>query len=159
MLLVYVVNDHLESLEETLHLAIQDFKGNIIWETKEEVAIHPSSSQVVYSLAMNEFEINTSSSFLQASMGEAKSLYYFERPKNLELESSEIDMKVSKQADGFIIVLKSATLQKAVQLSASSMGVFDNNYFDLLPNREKQIYFSTKDTDVTFQLLSLNLLP
>jgi len=75
------------------------------------------------------------------------------------LESSEIDMKVSKQADGFIIVLKSATLQKAVQLSASSMGVFDNNYFDLLPNREKQIYFSTKDTDVTFQLLSLNLLP
>ncbi len=159
MLQVYVVNDHLEALDGTLYLSIRDFKGNILWETEEAVAIHPSSSQVVYRLAMNEFELNTSSSFLQASMGEAKSLYYFERPKNLELESSEIDMKVSKQADGFIIILKSATLQKAVQLSASSMGVFDNNYFDLLPNHEKQIYFSTKDTDVNFQLLSLNLLP
>jgi hypothetical protein len=39
------------------------------------------------------------------------------------------------------------------------MGVFDNNYFDLLPNQEKQIYFSTSETDVTFQLRSLNLLP
>jgi beta-mannosidase len=74
------------------------------------------------------------------------------------LESSEIDMKVSKQGNGFAIVLKSATLQKAVQLSASSMGVFDNNYFDLLPNQEKQIYFYTKETNVTFQLRSLNAL-
>ena len=61
--------------------------------------------------------------------------------------------------DGFAVMLKSATLQKYVQLSASSMGVFDNNYFDLLPNHEKQLYFSTKDTDVTFQIRSLNLLP
>jgi beta-mannosidase len=107
---------------------------------------------------MKELELDASSSFLQASMGEAKSLYYFERPKNLELESSEIDMKVSKQGNGFAVVLKSATLQKAVQLSASSMGVFDNNYFDLLPNQEKQIYFYTKETNVTFQLRSLNAL-
>ena len=92
-------------------------------------------------------------------MGTATKLYYFERPKDLKLEQSKIDMLVTKQGDGFAILLKSATLQKYVQLSASSMGVFDNNYFDLLPNHEKQLYFSTKDTDVTFQIRSLNLLP
>ena len=67
-------------------------------------------------------------------------------------------MKVSKHADGFAIVLKSATLQKAVQLSASSVGTFDDNYFDLLPNQDKQLYFSTREKDVTFQFRSLNLL-
>ena len=98
-----------------------------IKEEYEEPVFQPTLGDQTVSF-MNEFELNTSSSFLQASMGEAKSLYYFERPKNLELESSEIDMKVSKQADGFILILKSATLQKAVQLSASSMGVFHYNY-------------------------------
>ena len=38
------------------------------------------------------------------------------------------------------------------------MGSFNKNYFDLLPNQEKQIYFYTKDTNVTFQLRSLNTL-
>jgi beta-mannosidase len=158
VLQVYAVNDHLEDVKETLCVAIRDFSGNIMWEAEELVAVAANSSQVVYRLPMKELELDASSSFLQASMGEAKSLYYFERPKNLELESSEIDMKVSKQGNGFAIVLKSATLQKAVQLSASSMGVFDNNYFDLLPNQEKQIYFYTKETNVTFQLRSLNAL-
>ena len=91
-------------------------------------------------------------------MGTVSSLRYFDRLKNLELESSEIDMKVSKQGDGFAVVLKSATLQKSVQLSASSMGSFNENYFDLLPNKEKEIYFYTKETNVTFQLRSLNAL-
>ena len=113
---------------------------------------------MVYRLPMKELELDATNSFLQAAMGTATSLYYFERPKNLALEQSKVDMQVTKQADGFAIVLHSATLQKAVQLSASSMGTFDNNYFDLLPNQEKQLYFSTKDTDVTFQLRSLNLM-
>ena len=158
LLQVYVVNDHLQAFNETLHLTIQDFSGNIIWEIDKTVTVSPSSSQVVYTLPMKELDINTTNNFLQASVGAASSLYYFERPKNLALALSEIEMKVSKHADGFAIVLKSATLQKAVQLSASSMGTFDDNYFDLLPNQEKQLYFSTRDKDVTFQLRSLNLL-
>ena len=158
LLQVYVVNDHLQAFNETLHLTIQDFSGNIIWEIDKTVTVSPSSSQVVYTLPMKELDINAANNFLQASMGAASSLYYFERPKNLALALSEIEMKVSKHADGFAIVLKSATLQKAVQLSASSVGTFDDNYFDLLPNQDKQLYFSTREKDVTFQFRSLNLL-
>lgn len=159
MLQVYVVNDNLEAVDETLYLTIQDFKGNVIWETKKAIAISANSSKVIYRLQMKEFELDPTNSFLQATLGTATNLYYFERPKDLKLEQSKIDMLVTKQGDGFAILLKSATLQKYVQLSASSMGVFDNNYFDLLPNHEKQLYFSTKDRDVTFQIRSLNLLP
>jgi len=158
MLKVYVINDHLQSLNETLHLVIQDFRGNRIWEAEEAVKISSNSSQVVYSLPLKELELETVNSFLQVSMGEAKSLYYFEQPKNLALEQNEIDMQVTKIAGGFAIVLKSATLQKSIQLSASSTGNFDDNYFDLLPNQEKQLYFSTKEAGVTFQLRRLNLL-
>lgn len=158
LLQVYVVNDHLQAFNETLHLTIQDFSGNIIWQIDKTVSVSPSSSQVVYTLPIKELDINASNNFLQVSMGAASSLYYFERPKNLALAQGELELKVSKHADGFTIVLKSATLQKAVQLSASSMGTFDDNYFDLLPNQEKQLNFSTREKDVTFQLRSLNML-
>ena len=158
MLQVYVVNDHLEALDGTLYLSIRDFRGDIIWEAQEALTVSSSSSQLVCRLPMKDLEMDAANSFLQATMGQAKSLYYFERPKDLALEKSKIDMLITKQGDGFTVTLKSATLQKYVQISSSSMGVFDNNYFDLLPNHEKQIYFSTKDTDVTFQLRSLNLL-
>ena len=155
---IYAVNDHLHGVDETLQLIIRDFSGKILWETEEAVAVAANSSQVVYRLPMKALKIDATNTFLEATMGTVSSLRYFERLKNLELESSEIDMKVSKQGDGFAVVLKSATLQKSVQLSASSAGTFSDNYFDLLPNKEKEIYFSTKNTDVTFQLRSLNAL-
>ena len=158
MLQVYVVNDHLEALDGTMYLSIRDFRGDIIWEAQEAVTVSPSSSQLVCRLPMKDLELDAANSFLQVTMGQAKSLYYFERPKDLALVQSKIDMLITKQGDGFTVTLKSATLQKYVQIRTSSMGVFDNNYFDLLPNQEKQLYFSTSETDVTFQLRSLNLL-
>lgn len=156
---IYAVNDHLQGVDETLQLIIRDFSGKILWETEEAVAVAANSSQVVYRLPMKALEIDATSTFLEATMGTASSLRYFERPKNLDLKPSEIFMRITKQKDGFTVVLKSATLQKSVQLLASSAGTFSDNYFDLLPNKEKEIYFSTKYTDVTFQLRSLNQFP
>jgi len=156
---IYAVNDHLQGVDETLQLIIRNFSGKILWETEEAVAVAANSSQVVYSLPMKALEIDATNTFLEATMGTASSLRYFERPKNLDLKPSEIFMRITKQKDGFTVVLKSATLQKSVQLLASSAGTFSDNYFDLLPNKEKEIYFSTKYTDVTFQLRSLNQFP
>lgn len=156
---IYAVNDHLQGVDETLQLIIRDFSGKILWETEEAVAVAANSSQVVYRLPMKALEIDSTNTFLEATMGTASSLRYFERPKNLDLKPSEIFMRITKQKDGFTVVLKSATLQKSVQLLASSAGTFSDNYFDLLPNKEKEIYFSTKYTDVTFQLRSLNQFP
>jgi len=156
---IYAVNDHLQGVDETLQLIIRNFSGKILWETEEAVAVAANSSQVVYRLPMKALEIDSTNTFLEATMGTASSLRYFERPKNLDLKPSEIFMRITKQKDGFTVVLKSATLQKSVQLLASSAGTFSDNYFDLLPNKEKEIYFSTKYTDVTFQLRSLNQFP
>lgn len=155
---ISVVNDHLQGVDETLQLIIRDFSGKILWETEEAVAVAANSSQVVYRLPMKKLDIDATNSFLEATIGTASSLRYFERPKNLDLKQSEIVMQITKQKDGFTLVLKSATLQKSVKLHTSSAGTFSDNYFDLLPNKEKEIYFFTKDTDVTFQLRSLNAL-
>ena len=56
VLQVYAVNDHLEDVKETLYVAIRDFSGNIMWETKEVVAVAANSSQVVYRLPMKELK-------------------------------------------------------------------------------------------------------
>ena len=65
-------------------------------------------------------------------------------------------MKVTQQADGYSILLKSETLHKSVRVSADNQGFFEDNYFDLLPNQEKQIHFTTNEIDVMFQIVSLN---
>ena len=159
VLQVYVVNDRLEGINDILRLNITDFSGKILWETEEAVAVAANSSQVVYHLPMKKLNTDATNTFLEATMGTASSLRYFERPKNLDLKQSEITMRITKQKDGFTIVLKSETLQKSVQLSASNVGTFSDNYFDLLPMQEKQLYFSTREADVTFQLRSLNQFP
>ena len=41
-------------------------------------------------------------------------------------------------------------------MSADNQGFFEDNYFDLLPNQEKQIHFTTNEIDVMFQIVSLN---
>ena len=48
-------------------------------------------------------------------MKSANGLFYFERPKNINLNDSEIDMKVTQQADGYSILLISETLHKSVK--------------------------------------------
>ena len=153
---VYIVNDHLYPINETLELLIQNFQGEQIQKKHIAVEVSSNSSQLVYSLALDDLEIDTKDSFLKASMKSANGLFYFERPKNINLNDSEIDMKVTRQADGYSILLKSETLHKSVRVSADNQGVFEDNYFDLLPNQEKQIHFTTNEIDVMFQIVSLN---
>ena len=153
---VYIVNDHLYPINETLELLIQNFQGEQIQKKHIAVEVSSNSSQLVYSLALDNLEIDTKDSFLKASMKSANGLFYFERPKNINLNDSEIDMKVTQQADGYSILLKSETLHKSVRVSADNQGFFEDNYFDLLPNQEKQIHFTTNEIDVMFQIVSLN---
>ena len=77
--------------------------------------------------------------------------------KNLKLLKGEIQQTITKVESGFLVTLKSAVLQKDVFLYTKHKGHFSTNFFELLPNETKTIFFKTKTTvldDLQFKTLN-----
>jgi beta-mannosidase len=81
------------------------------------------------------------------------------RPKEMKLAKQEILKEINPTDGGFLLKLKCPTLCKNVFLSSYTEGVFENNYFDILPNEEKVIFYKTKasadDIIRSFEIKSL----
>jgi beta-mannosidase len=73
------------------------------------------------------------------------------------MKNSEIETKIEKKTEGFLVSLTSKTLQKDVFLSTDEKGKFEDNFFDLLPNESKTILFLTESkTAPKLKLKTLN---
>ncbi len=151
----YIVNDSLSELKGTLRLKMIDFYGKEIWANTEEIVVKVNSSQKVYHIPQADIDIRRFIYVIE--FNNSKSLYFFDRPKNLVLPKGEISTKIAKTQEGFSITLQSEVLQKDVFLSSKKKGHFSDNFFDLLPNEVKTIFF---ETDAEFlddlQIRSLN---
>ncbi|MDG2194193.1 MAG: glycoside hydrolase family 2 protein [Polaribacter sp.] len=155
----YIVNDYIESKSGNLHLKIIDFSGQEIWARNNTITVAKNTSSKVFQVSLDSLKINPKNTVLIASFLNNSSYYYFDKPKNLELHNASIKQEITKIATGFSIALKSTTLQKDVFLHSSAKGHFDDNFFDLLPNQEKVIYFKTTATSLDdLQIKSLNLI-
>ncbi len=141
---MYVINDDLKVYEGELNLEILDFKGKIILEMNDLVSIPSNSSLVYFEIAKNDLKyfsenkVVVSMSFKSESK-KVKSLYYFVKPKDLQLTKPTIQIK---KIDDYTIEITSDVLAKNVFLSANEETFFSDNYFDVLPNEKLQITLS-----------------
>ena len=136
-----IINDTFKAQKGNLDLKIIDFYGKEIWSYSKNIEVLENSSEHFYSLNLNT--INKEKTFLISEFNNEKSYFYFTKPKELNLPKGEIEKIISKTKNGFSITLKSAVLQKDVFLFTKEKGHFSDNYFDLLPNQEVQIFFET----------------
>ncbi|MGC6415319.1 MAG: beta-mannosidase [Bacteroidia bacterium] len=154
---VYIINDELNDIEEILQLKLINFKGDVLWSSSESIKVPASSSNLVDLFAIDsKITRDWNQVILTASFGPASNNYYFVKPKDLDLSEAEIEFEVKKVDEGFLIDLSATTFQKDVMLSSSVDGHFSDNYFDLLPQKTKKIFFETNSN--TFGNLSLNSL-
>lgn len=137
----FIINDTFEGIQNNLVLELQDFKGNVVWSDSIKVNVKPSSSEEFYQVPMHTYD--KTRLVLVAKINETSSLFYLEKPKNLNLLKGTISKTVLKTDTGFTITLKSAVLQKGVFLFTKYKGHFSDNFFDLLPNKEVTILFNT----------------
>ncbi|NVJ88600.1 MAG: glycoside hydrolase family 2 protein [Flavobacteriaceae bacterium] len=152
---VYIVNDNFNSIQDTLTLKIIDFYGKEIWSSTKVLSIEPNSSKQVYNIPNTT--IDKTSCVLVSVFGKAESNYFFEKPKNLKLPKGTINQQISKTNNGFIISLKSNVLQKDVFLYTKTKGHFSENFFDLLPNESKTIFYKSDANTLTdLQIKTLN---
>ena len=153
---VFVINDKLAPQNGILELQLIDFQGQIIWQENRVINV-PASDSHIYAIIQNErIKENKSQVVLKANFNEASSLFYFVKPKDIDLPEATLNMSVSKANDGFMIDLTSEVLQKNVYLFSSEKGQFSDNYFDLLPGTVKSVFFKTKATDAHIQFKTFN---
>jgi beta-mannosidase len=87
--------------------------------------------------------IDKTAAVLVTEFNNQKSYFYFVKPRELILPKGEIAKEIIILKNGFSITLKSAVLQKDVFLFTNEKGHFSDNFFDLLPNETRTIYFKT----------------
>lgn len=155
---VYIVNDLLKNLDETLVLQLYDFNGNVLWSSSTAVEVDRNSSILAQSFFVeNMGDIDGNEVMLEAKYGDHTNTYFFEKPKNLVLGKDDIHFEIQKVEEGFSIDLTSAVLQKNIMLMATAKGHFSDNYFDLKANEKKTILFQTASLflgEVTYKSLN-----
>ncbi len=154
---VTVADDALTSITGTLRVAIKDFEGNLIKEqTLYNYQTDRNKNEVVLKMLLSDFEFNPANSFAEITFEKEKSIFYFEKPKDLKLPKQEIAIETTKTTKGFTLRLTSEVLQKDVFLYSDSKGHFDDNFFDLLPKESKVVIFKTDISEATISYLTLN---
>ncbi len=146
---VYIVNDLITSLDESLEMKLIDFDGNVLWIASKQIKVSSSSTNLVNSFSIDSgLTSKWNQVLLQVNFGNSTSTYFFVKPKELALKNNEIEFDVEKVNEGYLISMSSISLQKDVMLSTSAKGHFSDNYFDLYPNEIKQVLFKTEASSV-----------
>ena len=141
---IYVVNDALEGVEAPLELKLLNFDGELLWESTKSFSAPALSSNLVDSFPMDStITVDWNRVVLTANFGTVSNSFYFVKPKDLGLSEGDIEFEVKKVDEGFSIELSATTFQKDVMLSSSVDGHFYDNYFDIIPQTPKTVFFRT----------------
>lgn len=155
---IHIVNDSLKAINDILFMKIIDFSGNELWSTEKELTIAENSSQIAHEFSLEEMIINLDEVVLVSSFHEEEDFFYFRRPKELKLPNSGLTITaINRTNGGFTISLESSKLEKDIFLSSDANGKFIDNFFDLLPNEKRTIFFETdsdKEPKITFRTLN-----
>ncbi len=142
----YVVNDNFEEYDGVLYVDVLDFYGKVLKSEKVSIDVKENSSELKHVLDVSSFGKNDV--FLRTRFRDKEVYFYLDRHKNLKLPAGEVDYEIVKKSDRFEVKLSSKTLQKDVFLFTKSKGRFSDNFFDILPNKTKIVYFFSDEKDI-----------
>jgi beta-mannosidase len=152
---VCVVSDSLNSFPAEIQMKLMDFNGHIAEEWKLDFAMNPNSSQIIFKTDLQEILSDESSNnhFLSMELisgGKmlATRTVFFEKPKDLKLESPQLDFTVKKINTGYEITITSKNLIKNLFLELPFDGFFTENFFDVIPGIPKKVLFESKNRNI-----------
>jgi len=149
ILKIKVVDDSPITLGDDMYVLFYDFNGNILHETEtKSVNTFNEKNEVIYEVDLSAIDFDLRSTFAKVIFGDTPAIHYFTKPKDLQLSPQSITSETLKVEDGYNVTLSSTTLQKDVFLHSDVKGHFEDNFFDLLPNETRTIFFKTEATDL-----------
>lgn len=149
---IFIVSDSLESINANLKLYLIDFYGQKSFEKELTIQINPNESKIVWANSISELlnKQSKNNHLLHLELlAENKIIdsrnVYFSKLKNIELPDFKIDIKIKHSHNAYEIILESKTLIKNLYIHIPGNGQLSDNFFDLVPNTEKKIIFTTKE--------------
>jgi len=154
---VYVVNDNLYDIKGKLRLELLDFNGKKYFKHTEMVKVSERTSGNVLNITLDTLHdafggenFNQSTvlraHFIYNDAKTSENLYYFSRPKALQLPRPHIKVTIKENEDNgesskTKIILSTDKLAYEVYLFHNGTEArFSDNFFDLLPGKTKVVY-------------------
>jgi len=131
-----------------MEMNVCDFSGKILQTSTQQLIVKANSVSSVSVHPTTHWTQNVTSTYLSISLKTknevlAKKIYFFTQPKNLKLPTPNIVSKVVKQGLNWKITLNTSVLAKDLYLNFAGIeGFFSDNYFDLLPGKERTVIFT-----------------
>ncbi len=148
---VFVISDLQVPIDAELSIKVLDMKGNEKRGIMFMTSIDPLTSKVYYSIRLDSLLRNNKSdecyidcSLIRNDKIEAQNILYFKKPIDLKLPKNKLNINVKKSKNGFELDISTYFLSKNIYLYADNVeGNFTDNYFDLLPGKNKTVYLTT----------------
>lgn len=146
-LMVYGVSDLLKDVSGVLKLTVLNFDGGILWERSEKVCLTQNTSTLLtrgdLQRVIGKSSKNSSVMKMELVVEDtvvAKNLFYFVKPKDLDLPEPHLKKKIITEAGKSFMELTCDKLVKNIFLSFEDQDIiFSDNYFDLLPGEIRKI--------------------
>ncbi|MEJ2055196.1 MAG: hypothetical protein P8X42_14870, partial [Calditrichaceae bacterium] len=147
---LFLISDLPRAVKTLVRIELMDFNGRSIHKNEFDISVTDKKSLCIQDESLNNMlrgrEANDILLYCECYEQDkllSENILYFKAVKELNLPAPEIEMNIKKIKNGYQILLRSATLAKNVYLNIENMdGFFSDNYFDLLPGREKSIIFN-----------------
>jgi beta-mannosidase len=150
---IHAVTDLLEPLKGELRVSLYDFAGVLIKQETSHIALAGNSAAIVSSINEQEWlaGYEASSVVLYAELMQEGQLidskeYYFVKAKELKLSSAVIRITEVEGSDGTAFALETEVLAKQVWITAEREGMFNDNFFDLVPGVIKIVQFRLRES-------------
>jgi beta-mannosidase len=165
---IFVISDLKRGIVGNLRLSMFSFTGDSLGYLLKNQVIHPHTSEMVLKGPMSFFNqmAPPERSFLLFELLEkekviASKVYFFNQPKDLQLDNIEPVIQSVNTDNGVLITVSSNSLLKDLMLrSNDTEGRFEENFIVILPGKERAILFHPSGKiavdDLVFSSISLN---
>lgn len=159
---VYIVSDKLKETSATLKLEVYNMDGTVINSVQRSVTIPANKSRVAMSYVLDSFVKSQPKNqlFITATLIDRRgetyvNNYFLMKQKDMLYPKANISYDFRTITDGYELTLKSDHFARAVFISLDGIdNFFEDNYFDLIPGKEKVVKVKTaiSQTDFSQQL-------
>ena len=144
---VYFVTDKLHSEKYKYNFQLRDFSGKIYNSWKGEFHSNPNNSKIIHNIDLASISIdneyfNDKFIFAYVTLNDiiiSEKIKYLTPLKNLKLTQPKFQYEVDIVDNFYEIKLISKNLIKNLFIASKLEYNFSDNYFDLIPNKEKVI--------------------
>ncbi len=163
---VTLVSDNRKPVKGQLEIKAMTLDGKVLFEQKQNLTAKANASVLVFDKPLSELtkgEKKENVIVYTAFTADGKTydnVGFPVKQKDMDYKKPNISKQITPAKDGFNVTLKSDTFARGVFMSINGIdNFFSDNYFDLLPGKEKTIFVKTPlpQNDFENQLKTISL--